>query len=115
MAQTQGTENEMKLKNQFQVTFPGLMMSVDESNPAVSYNSQAQDDVHNLVLESYKENYGGNDGAIQLNFTDGSYIVFQVSQSKINDRDSESLLIAAFPANGQDDVISLPYTRRNVS
>ena len=53
MAQTQGTENEMKLKNQFQVTFPGLMMSVDESNPAVSYNSQAQDDVHNLVLESY--------------------------------------------------------------
>ena len=109
MAQTQGTENEMKLKNQFQVTFPGLMMSVDESNPAVSYNSQAQDDVHNLVLESYKENYGGNDGAIQLNFTDGSYIVFQVSQSKINDRDSESLLIAAFPANGQDDVISLPY------
>ena len=108
MAQTQGTGEVMQLKNQFQASFPGLIISADNDTPAVSYNSQNPDDVHNLVLESCQDNFEGKEGSIQLLFADGSYLVFNVSKSQDGKDDGESLSIAAYPANG-DDTISLPY------
>ena len=93
LAQTQGTGDKMQLKNQFQVSFPGLIISANADTPVVSYSSVYPDDIHNLVLESCEENFGGNAGAIQLKFTNGSYLVFQTSTTKIEDVDTETLLL----------------------
>lgn len=108
LAQTQGTGDKMQLKNQFQVSFPGLIISANADAPVVSYSSVYPEDTHNLVLESCEENFGGNAGAIQLKFTNGSYLVFQTSMTKIEDRDTETLSIVAYHSDG-DDTISLPY------
>lgn len=108
MAQTQGKGDEMQLKNQFQVSFPGLMISANDDSPAVIFYSDSPENTRNLVLDSYEEKFEGNDNAIQLKFTDGSYVVFQTSKLAINEVDTEALTITAFPSAG-GDTISFPY------
>lgn len=108
MAQTQGDGDNMKLKNQFQASFNGLLISANNDNSAKSFNSAAPENVRDLVLESFTENYQGNSNAFQLSFTDGSSVVFQTSTTTVDENETEVLTVIASPSNG-NDVISLPY------
>ncbi len=107
LAQTQGSEEQVKLKNQFQVSFPGLVISANDDSPVQIFDSDNPDVLRPLVLESFDEDYSDDKGVFRLNFTDGSSLVFQRSTVVVEEKDTDSLTIVANPISG--DAISLPY------
>ncbi|MBP5753598.1 MAG: hypothetical protein J6W60_12210 [Treponema sp.] len=100
LAQTQGDQNLMKLKNQFQVSYRGLNLVAGEGSPVKGFNSASPDAVMDLVLDNFTE----TKNSLQLNFAGGSSITFTVS----DEAPGGALHIYASAGSGLD-TISVPY------
>ncbi len=101
LAQTQTENNEIELKNQFQVTFNGISFRADQKTPIIVSNSAEKSNSKNLTLVSWKEI---NDLSAEFMFDDGSSLTFEQLGTEAN----PALKISALPSNGYD-TLTLPW------
>ena len=95
LAHTQGSGDEMKLKNQFQITYKGIMLSGNDSSPVQVFNTANPTVIHDLTLDSFREEAD----SVTLRFNDGSQIKFQTT---------DHLIISAEPSK-ENDCLTLEY------
>lgn len=104
LAQTQGDQNLMKLKNQFQASYRGLNIIASDASPVKGFNSSSPDATMDLVLEHFSE----TKNSLRLDYAGGSSITFSLP----DEGEGNVLYISALPGPGLD-TISIPY--RNAS
>ena len=95
LARTQGSGDEMKLKNQFQLTYKGIMFFGNSSSPVQVFNTADPSLVHSLALDSFQE----DSDSVTLSFSDGSSVKFLVK---------DDLLISAEPSE-ENDCLTIEY------
>ncbi len=105
LAQTQTESEELRLKNQLQVSYRGLVFTANENTPAIVADSAENGNTHELVLASFAE----TPLAIQFNFNDGSKLIFALS----DETENALLLISATPSAGYDTMY-VPYKITNL-
>lgn len=101
LAQTQTEANEMHLKNQFQVSFGGLIFSASERSPLIVSNSTENSNTRELVLASWQE----APNAVQLIFTDGTILAFSQTQAE----DGTELYAVSAVLQNEEETLSLPF------
>ncbi|MEE3313010.1 MAG: hypothetical protein VZR56_02505 [Treponema sp.] len=95
LAHTQGSGDEMKLKNQFQINYKGIMLLGNDASPVQVFNTANASVVHSLTLSSFNEEPDG----VTLTFNDGSLIRFHTA---------DQLIISAEPS-AENDCLTLEY------
>ncbi len=99
LAETEDASGQTVLKNNFQLSFNGLLFSADEKNPVTYYSSEKD---HSVRLVSFSQ---PDDLSYQLTFSDNVRLTFSLSE----DSDSASLWISAdLPRNA--DSVSVRYS-----
>lgn len=100
MAQTEDEYSNLILKNQFHVTYKGLIFSGDDETPVKTISSTNYK-VTNLKLAAYSE---PDENSIQFHFTDGTMLKFTAPEE-----DSSKLTISAELPEGKES-LTIYYT-----
>ena len=104
LAQTEDKNNQVSLKNQFQVNFRGISFRTAENSPALAQNSQSGEQ-EALVLDGWEQK---DTLSVEFSFTDGAKLTFSVS-----DESPEAFLNITAQLPKDYDTITLPYSALN--
>lgn len=100
LAQTEDKNNNVSLKNQFQVSFKGIAFRTAENSPAEALNSQTGAK-QTLVLSAWEQK---GSKAVEFSFADGTRLNFSIS-----DAEPEAFLSITAQLPKDYDTITLPY------